>query len=420
MINFIVHNENITGELECLMKDNMELLREAQKGDACFADNLGWLDTEEWANESIISRLEEIAAQIRENADVFVLIGVGGSNNAARAVIEALKQEGPPEIVYAGNTLSPNLLNKVSEKLKGKSVYIDCIAKNFEILEPGLSFRILRKFMYQAYGAQASERIITTGTKGSLLERLSKDNGYTYLDFPADIGGRYTAVSSVGLLPMAVAGMNIRKLVKGAHDMQNYVRTQEAMENPAFRYACIRNLYYRSGYKIEMLSGFEPQFRFFYKWWIQLFAESEGKNNKGMFPAASEFSEDLHSVGQFIQEGSPILFETFLKVLKPQDSLSIEPDFLPDDFGYLDNKDVKDINEIAYQATVEAHGKRLPCQTIELDALDEYHFGQLFYFFQFACYLSCRLLEVNPFDQPGVEAYKKRMFAALGKNNKQD
>lgn len=139
-----------------------------------------------------------------------------------------------------------------------------------------------------------------------------------------------------------------------------------------------------------------------------------------MFPAASEFSEDLHSVGQFIQEGSPILFETFLKVLKPQDSLSIEPDFLPDDFGYLDNKDVKDINEIAYQATVEAHGKRLPCQTIELDALDEYHFGQLFYFFQFACYLSCRLLEVNPFDQPGVEAYKKRMFAALGKNNKQD
>lgn len=420
MINFIVHNENITGELECLMKDNMELLREAQKGDACFADNLGWLDTEEWANESIISRLEEIAAQIRENADVFVLIGVGGSNNAARAVIEALKQEGPPEIVYAGNTLSPNLLNKVSEKLKGKSVYIDCIAKNFETLEPGLSFRILRKFMYQAYGAQASERIITTGTKGSLLERLSKDNGYTYLDFPADIGGRYTAVSSVGLLPMAVAGMNIRKLVKGAHDMQNYVRTQEAME-------ILHSVMHASeiyitvpAIKLKCCPVLSRNFDFSINGGSSYLRKARGKTIKGMFPAASEFSEDLHSVGQFIQEGSPILFETFLKVLKPQDSLSIEPDFLPDDFGYLDNKDVKDINEIAYQATVEAHGKRLPCQTIELDALDEYHFGQLFYFFQFACYLSCRLLEVNPFDQPGVEAYKKRMFAALGKNNKQD
>lgn len=222
---------------------------------------------------------------------------------------EALRKDDAPEIIYAGNTLSPDAMNRMMKKLEGKSIY--------------------------------------------------------------NVGGRYTAMTNIGLLPMAVAGIDIRELVKGARDMQIRVHEESTEKNIAYQYACLRNLYYKEGYRVEMLSSFEPQFRFFYKWWIQLFAESEGKDNKGVFPVAGEFSEELHSVGRFIQDGSPIMFETFLDVKKQNASLIVE--------------------------------------------LDAYHFGQLFYFFQFACYLSCKIMGVNPFDQPGVEAYKKWMFEALGK-----
>lgn len=275
------------------------------------------------------------------------------SNNAARSVIEALRKDDAPEIIYAGNTLSPDAMNRMMKRLEGKSIY--------------------------------------------------------------NVGGRYTAMTNIGLFPMAVAGIDIRELVKGARDMQIRVHEESADENIAYQYACLRNLYYKEGYRVEMLSSFEPQFRFFYKWWIQLFAESEGKDNKGVFPVAGEFSEELHSVGQFIQDGSPIMFETFLDVKKQNASLIVEPDEKEDYFDYLDGKDFWEINKAAYHATVAAHSKKLPCLTIEVDELDAYHFGQLFYFFQFACYLSCKIMGVNPFDQPGVEAYKKWMFEALGK-----
>ena len=275
------------------------------------------------------------------------------SNNAARSVIEALRKDDAPEIIYAGNTLSPDAMNRMMKRLEGKSIY--------------------------------------------------------------NVGGRYTAMTNIGLLPMAVAGIDIRELVKGARDMQIRVHEESTEKNIAYQYACLRNLYYKEGYRVEMLSSFEPQFRFFYKWWIQLFAESEGKDNKGVFPVAGEFSEELHSVGQFIQDGSPIMFETFLDVKKQNASLIVEPDEKEDYFDYLDGKDFWEINKAAYHATVAAHSKKLPCLTIEVDELDAYHFGQLFYFFQFACYLSCKIMGVNPFDQPGVEAYKKWMFEALGK-----
>ena len=300
-------------------------------------------------------------------------------------------------------------------KLEGKSIYIDCIAKNFETLEPGSSFRILRQYMEKTYGEEAHKRIIATGTIGSSLEELCTKYGYTFLEFPLNVGGRYTAMTNVGLLPMAVAGIDIRALVQGAKDMQKRVHEESAENNIAYQYACLRNLYYQEGYRVEMLSSFEPQFRFFYKWWIQLFAESEGKENKGIFPVAGEFSEELHSVGQFIQDGSPIIFETFLDVTKQNSSLIVAPDEKEDYFNYLDGKDFWEINKAAYHATVTAHSKKLPCLTIEVGELDAYHFGQLFYFFQFACYLSCKIMGVNAFDQPGVEAYKKWMFEALGK-----
>lgn len=418
MLNLIIHNqsEDQKKAVDVIASENIRILEEAKAGETCYADSQGWLDTEEWAGEENIKRLEEIAKEIRENADAFVLIGVGGSNNAARSVIEALKKDDAPEIIYAGNTLSPYALNQMLKRLKGKSVYIDCIAKNFETLEPGSSFRILREYMESEYGKEESaKRTIAVGTTGSSLEKLCEKYGYTFLEFPLNVGGRYTAMTNVGLLPMAVAGIDISELVKGARDMQIRVHEESAEKNIAYQYACLRNLYYKEGYRVEMLSSFEPQFRFFYKWWIQLFAESEGKDNKGVFPVAGEFSEELHSVGQFIQDGSPIMFETFLDVKKQNASLIVEPDEKEDYFDYLDGKDFWEINKAAYYATVAAHSKKLPCLTIEVDELDAYHFGQLFYFFQFACYLSCKIMGVNPFDQPGVEAYKKWMFEALGK-----
>lgn len=417
MVKLIIHTkeEKYKKEYDELVGRNQRILETAQRGEAEYADSQGWLDVEEWAGEERIKKLEKLAAQIRQSADVFVLIGVGGSNNAARAVIKALQKAGTPDIVYAGNTLSPHALNKMLKKLAGKSIYVNCIAKNFETLEPGASFRILRKYLQERYGSKAPERIIATGTAGSSLERLCKAEGYTFLEFPDNIGGRYTAISNVGLLPMAVAGIDIREVVQGAGDMQKELHAGKAEENTAFQYACLRNLFYRNGYKAEMLSCFEPQFRYFYKWWIQLFAESEGKDDKGIFPVAGEYSEELHSVGQFLQEGAPFIFETFLDVREHQDSLMIEADGMRDYFDYLDGKDFWDVNKEAYKATLAAHSRRMPCLTLEIGTLDAYHFGQLFYFFEFACYLSCKLMGVNAFDQPGVEAYKKEMFKALGK-----
>ena len=350
MLNLIIHNqsEDQKKAVDVIASENIRILEEAKTGENCYADSQGWLDTEEWAGEENIKRLEEIAKEIRENADAFVLIGVGGSNNAARSVIEALRKDDAPEIIYAGNTLSPDAMNRMMKRLEGKSIYIDCIAKNFETLEPGSSFRILRKYMEKTYGEEAGKRIIATGTVGSSLETLCTKYGYTFLEFPLNVGGRYTAMTNVGLLPMAVAGIDISELVKGARDMQIRVHEESAEKNIAYQYACLRNLYYKEGYRVEMLSSFEPQFRFFYKWWIQLFAESEGKDNKGVFPVAGEFSEELHSVGQFIQDGSPIMFETFLDVKKQNASLIVEPDEKEDYFDYLDGKDFWEINKAAY------------------------------------------------------------------------
>ena len=216
MLNLKIHKRDVEFEQKYkgFIEQKKEILKIAQKGEEQYTDSQGWMDTEEWANDARISYLEKLAAKIREKADAFVLIGVGGSNNAARSVIKALQKEGTPEIIYAGNTLSPNALKRMLKSLEGKSVYIDCIAKNFETLEPGSSFRILRKYLYKKYGEAASERIIATGTTGSSLDRLCAENEYTFLEFPDNIGGRYTAISNVGLLPMAVAGINIRELVQ--------------------------------------------------------------------------------------------------------------------------------------------------------------------------------------------------------------
>lgn len=402
--------------LDSYIKARENVLSQVVSGEEKYKDFLGWFHTSQWAGEDTLDRIQALADQIRADGDAFVLIGVGGSNNAARSVIEALKTEDSPQIIYGGNTLSPAALGQMMDKVQGKRIYIDCIAKNFETLEPGSSFRILRKYMYDTYGSQeAARRIIATGTRGSLLEQICREHGYTFLDFPDDVGGRFSALTNVGLLPMAVAGIDIRRLVKGAADMERELLQAPAIKNTAFRYACLRNMYLEQGYTLEMLASFEPAFRWFYKWWVQLFAETEGKDGKGLFPVTGEYSEELHAVGQFVQDGTPLMFETFLNVREATGSLIVENDGIKDAFDYLDGMDFQNINRTAFEATVKAHCQKLPCLILTIDTLDEYHFGQMFYFFLFACYLSAKMLGVNPFDQPGVEAYKNWMFEGLGK-----
>ena len=405
-------------ELERKMAEQAALLERCKTGEARYADSLGWLRVEEWAGPGCLARAEALAAQIREKADVLVLIGVGGSNNATRAVEQALVSRGGVEVVYAGNTLSAYELNRLLRRLEGREVYLDCVAKNCETLEPGASFRVLRQYLVRRYGKKgAAGRILCTGTPGSPLEELCRQEGYAFVPFPPNIGGRYTALSYVHLVPLAAAGVDIRALARGAAEMEQQLKALPAAENPALRYAALRTLYYEKGYRAEMLSAFEPRLAWFFPWWQQLFAESEGKDGKGLMPITGEYSEQLHSLGQFVQDGSHLMFETFLDVQTPgaEDSLVLGGTDVEDGFGYLDGKDFWEINKASFAATRAAHSKVLPCLTLEIGALDAFHYGQLFYFYSFMCYLSGSLLGVNPFDQPGVEDYKTRMFRMLGK-----
>ena len=411
-----------TGLTEEVLEQRLQaaapLLAEVLAGEEEHRDNLGWFSVDEAAGPERVDFLLEQAARVRADADAFVVIGIGGSNQAARAVVKALRPENGPAILWAGNTISACETARLLKELDGyQSVYIDCIAKNFETLEPGISFRVLRRYLEQRYGqAEAAKRIFATGTPGSTLHQLCIDNGYTFLTFPERIGGRYSVGSDVGLFPMAVAGVDVKALVQGMRDMRDQLRAAPAGENLALRYACLRKWMLEQGLSLEMLAFFEPRLDYFAKWWIQLFAESEGKDGTGLYPVVSSNSEDLHSIGQFIQQGSPILFETFLHVQARDASVVLAHEEKRDYFDYLEGKDFWDINQVACRATVAAHSEGgIPCLELTIPALDEHTLGQLFYLYLFTCYLSAGVLGVNPFDQPGVEAYKGYMFKNLGK-----
>ena len=378
------------------------------------ADVKGWMQP--MAQDGAYYDMMAKADEIRKSADAFVLVGVGGSNQAARAVIKALQRPGTPEIIYAGNTLSAPALQKVLRQLNDKrSIYINVIAKNFETLEPGSHFRVLRKYLERRYTKEgAAQRIILTGTYGSRLEEIAKENGYTFLEFPVPVGGRYSVLTPVGLFPMAVAGIDIPLLLQGALRMKELLQGDD---HPAIQYAALRQTLYRQKFDIEVLASFEPQLEYYAKWWVQLFGESEGKEKQGIFPTAVNYSEDLHSLGQYMQDGRRNLMETFLSVGEPDGSVVVEPDpGFGDHFDYLDNMDFLEINRAAEAATIRAHFEGgVPCFRLLLPRLDEFSFGQIFYFFMIACAISGKTAGINPFDQEGVEAYKRSMFRMLGK-----
>lgn len=405
-----------------LEKDDLE--NNTWKAGELCRDLLDMEDSEQFLGwrtlETSVTQLElmrEKAKEIRETADIFVIVGVGGSNQAARAMIEALQDRKGPEIVYLGNTLSPYYIQHMLEHLDGKSVYIDVIAKNFETLEPGSHFRILRQWMKKRYTKEEmAKRIIVTGTYGSRLEEIAKENGYLFLSFPGPVGGRYSAFTPVGLFPIMAAGLDDKSFLDGVKAAMDDCR-KNPISNPAVAYAAARNLLYQAGYDIEMLVSFEPQYTYFAKWWLQLFGESEGKEKKGIFPSYAIYSEDLHSIGQYMQDGRRNLIETFLSVKNPKSSVVIEPDpDFGDRFDYLDGMDFAQINNVAEQATWEAHSKGgVPCLRFQVNEISEKTFGELYYYFMMACAVSGILMGVNPFDQEGVEEYKRSMFAALGK-----
>lgn len=411
-----------TGSVQTFLDEERLKIRKQKAAEICRnlysmpdeAQVLGWRTPEYSVMQ--IETIKEKAEEIRREADVFVIVGVGGSNQAARAVIEAMPERKGPEIIYLGNTLSPHYIDRMLKQMEGKSVYIDVIAKNFETLEPGSHFRILRQWMKKRYSEEEmAKRIIVTGTVGSRLEEIANEHGYLFLQFPVPVGGRYSAFTPVALMPIAAAGLDIDAYLAGMAEAEKCCETEE--ENPAVRYAAVRSLLYEDGYDIEMMVSFEPRYSWMSKWWIQLFGESEGKEKKGIFPAASIYSEDLHSIGQYMQDGRRNLIETFVSVKNPGASAVIEPDeAFGDRFDYLDGMDFDQINKAAEAATWEAHQKGgVPCIRFGVEEISEYTFGELYYYFMTSCAISGMLMGINPFDQEGVEEYKRSMFRALGK-----
>ncbi|HLR62734.1 MAG TPA: glucose-6-phosphate isomerase [Lentibacillus sp.] len=392
-------------------------------------DFLGWVDLPANYDREEFSRIKSAAEKIRKDSDVLLVIGIGGSYLGARAAIEMLnhsfqnllsgEHRDAPQVLFAGNHLSSTYINELFAVLEHKDISINVISKSGTTTEPAIAFRIFRKFLEDKYGKdEAKERIYaTTDKKKGALKTAADKEGYETFVIPDDVGGRYSVLTAVGLLPIAVSGIPIDNMMQGAKTAMNDLAEPSLEDNPAYQYASIRNILYNKGKTIEMMINYEPLLQYFSEWWKQLFGESEGKDQKGIFPAAANFTTDLHSLGQYIQDGRRDLFETVLHVSNPKKDMRLETDDEnADGLNYLAGKTLDEINDKAYQGTLLAHNDGgVPNLTVEVPALDAYTFGYLVYFFEKACAMSGYLLGVNPFDQPGVEAYKKNMFALLGK-----
>ena len=389
-------------------------------------DFLGWIDLPVNYDKEEFARIKRAAEKIKSDTDVLLVIGIGGSYLGARAAIEFLRgqnynrlREGVPEIYFTGNSISGSALSDIIKICENKRVSVNIISKSGTTTEPAVAFRVFRKMLEERYGeAEAAKRIYCTTDKArGTLKALADSKGYECFVVPDDVGGRFSVLTAVGLLPIAAAGCDIDKLMSGAAAARADYAVCDIEKNPCYKYAALRNAFYRKGKSVELLVSYEPRFTMMSEWFKQLFGESEGKDNKGLFPASVIFSTDLHSMGQFVQDGARIMFETVVNITDNGSDVIIETEENNGDgLNFLTGKPMSFVNEKAFEGTVLAHTDGgVPNLVITLDKADEENLGRLIYFFEKACAVSGYMLGVNPFDQPGVESYKKNMFALLGK-----
>lgn len=399
------------------------------EGTGAGSDFLGWVDLPVDYDKEEFARIQKSAKQIQSNSDVLVVIGIGGSYLGARSAIEMLtpafkKNEDTPEIIFAGHHLSSTYTQELIDYLEGKDFSVNVISKSGTTTEPAVAFRLFKKLLEEKYGKEeAVKRIFaTTDKEKGALKQLTTNEGYESFIVPDDVGGRFSVLTAVGLLPIAVAGIDIESMMSGAAKAREELSSDDVSENIAYQYATIRNILYSKGYTTEMLINYEPSLQYFNEWWKQLFGESEGKDLKGIYPSSANFTTDLHSLGQYVQEGRRFLFETVLKVESPKHVITIEED--PEDLdglNYLAGKTVDDVNTKAFEGTLLAHTDGgVPNLVVKVPQLDAFTYGYLVYFFETAVAMSGYQLGVNPFNQPGVEAYKQNMFALLGKPGFED
>ena len=392
---------------------------------------LGWVDLPVNYNKEEFARIKAAAEKIKKDSEILIVIGIGGSYLGARAAIEFVKSQkyndvaaDTPKIYFAGNTISSSTLAELIDICKDKDFSVNVISKSGTTTEPALAFRIFRDLLIKKYGKDGAKGRIyaTTDKSKGALRNMSDEEGYETFVVPDNVGGRYSVLTAVGLLPIAVAGIDIDALMKGAADAREQYMSPELDKNDCYRYAAIRNILYRSGKKIEMMAAYEPDYTMMCEWFKQLFGESEGKDQKGLMPTSCIFSTDLHSMGQFLQDGARVMFETYVDVKNTREDFYIEElEGIFDGLNFLANQNMSVVNRKAMEGTILAHTDGgVPLGLIEIDSLSAHDVGELIYFFWKACAVSGYLLSVNPFDQPGVESYKKNMFALLGKPGYED
>lgn len=435
MISLDIKKTGITVEEFSNIKPQINLAHEIlHEGTGSGSDFLGWINLPVDYDKSEFERIKNASAKIRDNSDVLIVIGIGGSYLGARACIEALThqfynsltkdQRKGPEIYFVGNNISGTYLTQLLDMCKDKDVSVNVISKSGTTTEPAIAFRVFKKFLEEKYGKSgAKERIFATTDKarGALLT-LSKEEGYETFVIPDDVGGRFSVLTAVGLLPIATSGVDIDALMNGAAAGREEYSNPDLFNNEAYKYAAARNILLKKGKNVELIVNYEPALLYFGEWWKQLYGESEGKDLKGIYPSSANFSTDLHSIGQYIQDGGRFLFETVINVGTPREDITLEAaENDLDGLNYLAGKTMDFVNKKAFEGTLLAHvDGGVPNMILNIEKLDAFGLGKMIYFFEKACGISGYLLGVNPFDQPGVEEYKRNMFALLGKVGYED
>ena len=417
-LNKLINEEILSSYEKKVAQINEMIMNKSGAGN----DFLGWVDWPVNYDKEELNRIKKDAQYVRDNFDILVVCGIGGSYLGARSALEALnglKNDDKLEIIFMGQTFSPNYVAQVMNYLKGKNFAINVISKSGTTTETSISFRLLKELLESQVGKEKAKKAIyaTTDKEKGALKTLCNNEGYATYVLPGDIGGRYSVFTAVGTFPLACAGVDVEKLIEGARNARAEIEKLPLKENKCYQYAVMRDYMYRHDKPVEMYVTYEPQMSQISEWLKQLFGESEGKEHKALYPGSATFSTDLHSLGQYIQDGTPLLFETIINILEPKQDIVIPHDNDDlDGLNYLEGKNLAFVNQKAFEGTLKAHEDGgVPCNVITLDKLDEYNLGYLFYFFMRACAMSAYMLDINPFNQPGVEVYKKNMFHLLGK-----